>query len=125
MRTKTFYIADDETVFTDELECEKYEAYLKHPAMYDIVFYDRYGIDYQLNETDPYDDYVYNSAETVILANEDQVQALQFLAKECGWFEFESLKDVGKWVRHEDDIRNPVWIKVDKGVIIDERSEQT
>ena len=111
MRAKTFYIADDKTIFTDEFECKRYEEYLKHPTMYDIVFYDRHGIDYQLNETDPYDDYVYYSAETVILANEDQVQALQYLAKECGWFEFESLKEVGKWVRHEDDIGNPVWIK--------------
>lgn len=111
MRTKTFYVADDETVFTDKLKCEKYEEYLKHSAMYDIVFRSKYGTDFQINETDPYDDCTYQLAEGVILKNQDQVDALQFLAKECGWFEFKDLDSVGRWARFEDDHRNPVWIR--------------
>ena len=106
------YKAFDGKIFTDEYECEKYEAInYTHMDIYGLTFLDKDDNEIVLGD-DPFDDDIYGKAETVIIHNEAEADDLFWLAKECGWIEFEDIDSPGTWKRFViDDYGVGVWEK--------------
>ena len=109
---KIVYIAEDGKTFDNQIDCELYEKSINYKAMYNIKFIDIAKRLYKISPDDPYNDNIYQDAWEVILKDFDQVRAIQFLAEECGWCEFESLTEPGIWVRKADDYKHIEWKKV-------------
>lgn len=100
---RILYIANDGTEFENEWDCEAYEEAQNHPEITNVVFYDKNNCPYKVG-SDLFDDDIYNDCEKVLIHDEKEYEAFQWLARECGWCEFQNqIKSPGLWVRHSEE----------------------
>ena len=108
------YRAFDGKDFNNEEECLNYENSIIHPNLFTIHFFNKdTKEDYYINKDDIYDDQVYYKADKIIIHNKDEYEDFAWLAKECGWIEFDDINTFGLWERkcHNGILSDGFWIK--------------
>lgn len=109
------YIAADGTEFDNAWDCETYEDKMKYPELKNIAFYDQENNIYFIGD-DLFDSDIYNNCEKVLIHNENEYNAFQWLAEECGYCEFSDfITSAGFWERQADE-SNPTkvtWKRTD------------
>ena len=112
MKIINLYEAFDGKRFEDENECISYEAVNLHPNLFKITFIDENSNIYTIDKNNVFNDYVYQTCEEIYIPDEEALKDLLWLAKECGWCEFENFSMPGHWKRQcDDDISwNVKWV---------------
>lgn len=111
---KIIYEAFDGKQFDDEWDCYDYEFIQTHQDLFNIVFYNKERKPYHYTSAN--DDSIYGNCWAILIHNEDEFNALNDLAKDTGWCEFNKdegyITSPGLWYREEDELMNPIWKKV-------------
>lgn len=94
---RVVYIADDETQFDNEFECEHYEWILNHPHLKDVCCYDK--DDNELK--DIMAEHTYTYSMKIVVPTDEAAKDLQDLADYTGYCYYAHITKNGTWVFEE------------------------